>query len=99
MANNDTQKEIAMLREQLEAMKKEREIQQEVEDTPEAEEITENKPASVAGETTETISDKDTEDIVEQFKELLKTIDEDIKETKPTTLLIVFALGVLVGRL
>ena len=34
-----------------------------------------------------------------QFKEMLDSIDKDIKDTKPSTLLIVFTLGVLVGRL
>jgi len=48
----------------------------------------------------ETMADEvTTDDLMAQFKELLDSIDKDIKDTKPTTLLIVFALGVLVGRL
>lgn len=99
MAHNEIQNEVALLREQLEAMKRERESQQEVEDLPENEEIPENRQTSVAIDATETVGDNESEDLVGQFKELLKSIDEDINETKPSTLLIVFALGVLVGRL
>ena len=40
-----------------------------------------------------------TEDLLVQFREMLDSIDKDIKDTQPSTLLIVFALGVLVGRL
>ena len=38
-------------------------------------------------------------ELTAQFRDLLNSIDKDIKDTKPTTLLIVFALGVLIGRL
>jgi hypothetical protein len=38
-------------------------------------------------------------DIAGQVRELLNSLDNDIKNTKPSTLLIVFALGVLIGRL
>ena len=102
MANTDTQKEIQLLREQLEAMKREREAEQAARNAPAAEaEIPGHTQgaSSVLSEVAGVISDNGAEDLIGQFKELLNSIDEDIKETKPTTLLIVFALGVLVGRL
>ncbi|MEN8132491.1 MAG: hypothetical protein ABFS45_20385 [Pseudomonadota bacterium] len=96
MANEDLQKEIELLRKQLEAMKSEREAQQAaaIPDTGEQPAIAEES-ISASGATA---ADR-TEDLIVQFKDLLDSIDKDIKDAKPTTLLIVFALGVLVGRL
>ncbi len=100
MANTDTQKEIQLLREQLEAMKREREAEQAARNAPAAEVSGHTQgTSSVLSEVAGVISDNGAEDLIGQFKELLNSIDEDIKETKTTTLLIVFALGVLVGRL
>ena len=95
MEKDNNQKEIEQLRKQLEEMKREREAQQaaaaESEEQPEV--ILEPDSAS------ETTAADSTEDLIAQFRDLLDSIDKDIKDTKPTTLLIVFALGVLVGRL
>ena len=95
MAKDNNQKEIEQLRKQLEEMKREREAQQaaaaESEEQPEV--TLESEAAS------ETTTADSTEDLIAQFRDLLDSIDKDIKDTKPTTLLIVFALGVLVGRL
>ena len=38
-------------------------------------------------------------DLTSQFKELIETIDEELKEASPVTVLVVFAVGVVVGRL
>ena len=38
-------------------------------------------------------------DLSSQFQELIDTIDQELKEASPVTVLVVFALGVLVGRL
>jgi hypothetical protein len=97
MANEDLQLEIEFLRKQLDAIKSEPEDPVSA-SSPDVEEqiVDESEVASVSSET---VSDEKTEDLVSQFRELLDTIDHDIKDTKPTTLLIVFALGVLVGRL
>lgn len=96
MANDDLMDEIELLSKQLEEMKKEREAQQAAA-TPETEEPPEEVADSVSASEAE--SDDSPEDLIAQFKELLGSIDKDIKDTKPTTLLAVFALGVLVGRL
>jgi len=37
-------------------------------------------------------------DLASQFQELLDTLHEEIREASPVTVLVVFALGVLVGR-
>ncbi len=38
-------------------------------------------------------------DLTSQLQELIETIDEELKATSPMTVLVVFALGVVVGRL
>jgi sugar-specific transcriptional regulator TrmB len=90
MANEDLQSEIEILRKQLEEFKRERESQQAAA-TPETGEQPEAAP--------ESNEPSGSEELIAQFRDLLDSIDKDIKDTKPTTLLIVFALGVLVGRL
>lgn len=41
----------------------------------------------------------DEEVISEQFQELIKTVDQELKEASTVTVLLVFSLGVAVGRL
>jgi hypothetical protein len=38
-------------------------------------------------------------DIEHQFQELIETIDTELKEASPATVLVVFAAGILLGRL
>ena len=101
MANDDLQQEIELLRKQLNAMKTESEAKSdggpiELESDDQAPEI-EASPSAIE-ETVETGNGGEP-DLGMQFKKLLDSLDADIKDTKPTTLLAVFALGVLVGRL
>lgn len=96
MANDDLKNEIKLLHKQLEEMKKEREAEQAAA-APGTGEQPEAAPESVSA--SETGAADGAENLIEQFKALLESIDQDIKDTKPTTLLVVFALGVLVGRL
>lgn len=99
MANEDLQLEIELLREQLDEIKHDREAEPE-KSTEEIEEQAVEQPESESTNTDKSSADNlDAEDLVSQFKDLLDSIDKDIKDTKPSTLLIVFALGVLVGRL
>lgn len=44
-------------------------------------------------------NDVDEEIILEQFQELIKTVDQELKEASTVTVLLVFSLGVVVGRL
>jgi ElaB/YqjD/DUF883 family membrane-anchored ribosome-binding protein len=37
-------------------------------------------------------------DLAEQFQELITSLDKELKDTNPTTLIAVFALGVLIGK-
>lgn len=98
MANEDIKDEMELLRKQLDEMKKERQAQL----AEEAAEAEKNVDKGGAAEP-DSVADKDSadsnDDLVAQFKGLLESIDDDIKDTKPSTLFAVFALGVLVGRL
>ncbi|MCK5360681.1 MAG: hypothetical protein KAJ95_08640 [Gammaproteobacteria bacterium] len=102
MANEDIKDEMELLRKQLDEMKKERQAQL-AEDA--AKDAAESKKQADEGDKLQpdSVSEEDVadshDDLVAQFKGLLESIDEDIKDTKPTTLFAVFALGVLVGRL
>lgn len=99
MANEDLQLEIELLQAQLDEIKKKREAEPaepepEIEEPPVESSTTGTSSAEPAAD-----DESITEDLLVQFREMLDSIDKDIKDTKPSTLLIVFALGVLVGRL
>jgi hypothetical protein len=100
MANDDLSEEIQLLRTQLEELQKQQDSAETqdslgIEDEPQ-EEMEQPVPVAttVAGNGADV-----SQELVNQFRDLLDSIDKDIKDAKPTTLLIVFALGVLVGRL
>ena len=67
----------------------------------------ESEKESVAQGTTASESSADEEDaakseesdLTSQFQELIESIDQELKDASPVTVLIVFALGVFVGRL
>ena len=90
MTNEDLHQEIELLRQQLDA------IQRQADTAPAVPELADEDDSA---ETVTAEDETQAEDLLAQLKELLESIDQDIKDTKPTTLLIVFALGVLVGRL
>ena len=99
MANEDLQLEIELLQAQLDEIKNKREAEP-AEPEPEIEEPTVESSTTGTSSAEPAADDESiTEDLLVQFREMLDSIDKDIKDTKPSTLLIVFALGVLVGRL
>jgi hypothetical protein len=103
MADDDLHQEIQLLRKQLDALKNEREAQASATGSDEDGNAGEEKEPDAAVEDVDKIQqeteERSDQDLASQFKGLLDSLDKDIKDTKPTTLLIVFALGVLVGRL
>lgn len=99
MANKDLQLEIELLQAQLDEIKNKREAKP-AEPEPKIEEPTVDSSTTGTTSAESAAGDESmTEDLLVQFREMLDSIDKDIKDTKPSTLLIVFALGVLVGRL
>jgi hypothetical protein len=86
------QAELAELRSQLDTLKASREAEAKAASAPlatkdekQAAEL--DKVKAVAG------------DVSSQLKGLLEGFDEELKDTKPTTLLAVFASGIVIGRL
>jgi ABC-type transporter Mla subunit MlaD len=104
MADKDPNAEIEQLRRQLAELRREREAakteQAPQEQAPRRDELTseEQTPASAVDEIIGEVDEK-LEDLGGHIRELLDNLDEDLKTAKPSTLLIVFALGVLVGRM
>ena len=100
MANDDLSEEIKLLRTQLADLKKRQDTEKtekaRVEKEQEEEQAAEAEQAVAAAQA----ADGDvSHELIDQFRDLLDSIDKDIKDAKPTTLLIIFALGILVGRL
>lgn len=106
MKDKDIQAELESLQAQVAELNKSRQ-----KDTPSVSKAEKKSATEDTGVTAKEVdsqfdADKDTaqseeqsEDLISQFQELLNALDEDIKQTKPATLLVIFALGVLVGRM
>ena len=99
MPNEDLNAEIEQLRKQLQALQSERESASEPSQPKEDERQKEKQEPVTEVEDILADMDLDKLDLAGQVKKLLDSLDQDIKDTKPSTLLIVFALGVLIGRL
>ena len=102
MANDEMKNEIEELRAQvaeLTAERKAKEKEQVSTEQSEKESVAQGTAPSESG-ASETEAEKSGEvDLSSQFQELIDTIDQELKEASPVTVLVVFALGVLVGRL
>ena len=108
MANEEPNAEIEALRKQLDELKREREASRVKETEADAEPDIEVDATEAAAEQPVAADEADQimetvknigGDLAVHFKELMDTLDEDLKTTRASTLLIVFVLGVLVGRL
>ena len=87
MAKDGIEAELEQLRAQLEALQRaEAGREQEAGDGE----------AQGGGQVTES---EEGNELLAHFRELLDSLDEELKESNPTTLLAVFTLGILVGRL
>jgi len=99
MSNEDLQLEIELLQTQLNEIKNKREAESSEPEPEKEAPPADSSPTSDSSAGSAADDETITEDLLDQFREMLDSFDEDIKDTKPSTLLIVFALGVLVGRL
>ena len=109
MAKDEIGNEIEALRAQVATLKSERKTKEK----KQAQVATDNsKTAKGEADTQESTATESTKDeaeaeavaseetdISKMFQELVDTIDGDLKDASPMTVLVVFALGVLVGRL
>ncbi len=98
MADENLRAEIESLRAQLSTLKSEREASAKSSE-PDSETPSDEEPVDAAVEATPGAESEGQHDLAAQFHELLDSLDKDLRETKPSVLLIVFALGVLIGRL
>ncbi len=107
MSEDDTTRQLYAMREQLHALEKERLARQR--ETPER--VTDSAPVKPGGdslppELADWLGEEgeiDAQAIVDDLKagasRWLGEFNEDLKDTKPSTLLLVFGLGVMVGRM
>lgn len=104
MAKDEMKNEIEELRAQvaeLTAERKAREKEQAQASSQESEKesVTQGEATSESGTDEAETTKSEVADLSSQFQELIDTIDQELKEASPVTVLVVFALGVLVGRL
>ncbi len=105
MANDEMRDEIEALRAQVaeltaERKAKEKEQAQASSSQESTKESAAQGTASSEPGTDETKAENsEATDLSSQFQELIDTIDQELKDASPVTVLVVFALGVLVGRL
>ena len=97
--NDDIRDEIEQLRNQLDAIKQTQKesgayIQQQDTNTNIGD-ITKPEVSASGNDTDST----DESDLASQLQELMDVLNKEIKDSNPTTMLVVFSLGVLVGRL
>lgn len=105
MLKQEMQNEIDALRAQVAQLEAEREARakQQAETRNDQADKTksathESDAAEPAGDEAETVALEEA-DLHNLFQELIDTIEEEFKEANPLTVLVVFAVGVLVGRL
>jgi uncharacterized coiled-coil DUF342 family protein len=105
MADDDIRKEIEELHRQVAELKAERKAKKKKQAQASNSQPPTIEPKTNDSDTTESIeaevesAKSEAADFTSQFKELVETIDEELKEASPVTVLVVFALGVLMGRL
>ena len=97
MSNNDLNSEIELLRRQLDELKATRDAEERQSEPAREEETSENpEPAT---EFPGDGSDEELSEAAGKIREALDAFDSELANVKPSTLLALFALGVLVGRL
>lgn len=101
MSNTTIAKELSDLRAQVEELQLARKHEQENQgahphEQPEASTVPETDADSIQRVLTDKFGFGDAEDQVQEF---IAALEEEINDTNPMTMLVVFALGVLVGRL
>lgn len=100
MLKTEMLKEIEGLRAQLDQLKaqSEKEKKQQSSDNAADQDDERTDTQENAQESTEDDQREDV-DISLKIQQLIKTVDEELKEASPITVLVVFAVGVFMGRL
>ena len=98
MAQQSELTEIELLQKELESLRNQRTESPESEVAEQGSET--GEPLSLSSiEDILGLDEEEKKDLVEKFQDIIKNFDQDVKDMKPSTLLIIFALGVLVGRM
>ena len=105
MADDYMRDEIEELRAQVAELTAERQAGEQEKAQESGKQKPTGKPTPQAAETNELMeaegesAEPEEGDLKRQFQELFDAIDEELKAANPVTVLVVFALGVLMGRL
>jgi septal ring factor EnvC (AmiA/AmiB activator) len=104
MLKQEMQNEIDELRAQIATLSAEREAREKEQSQAQSKEsdtepVTQVSSADESGGEEAEITAPEETDIENLFQELVETVDSELKEASPMTVLVVFAFGVLVGRL
>jgi len=102
MSNDALQKELEALREQVTELTQARDIESannHSSDVSEASDQMQSPISAEGGQMPEQESDGSKMDIEKQIQEFIDALEVEIKDTNPMTVLVIFALGVLIGRL
>ncbi len=101
MTDTSTEKELQDLRAQVAEL-----LRAQKNEPVETTEPLKEQPEQVSAEDTEKVTaataenDTRTEDSnLPQLQELVDALEDELKETNPLTILVVFAIGILIGRL
>lgn len=102
MSDTAIRKELATLREQVAALHSTRAQgppQQEFHGSDSSQPNEELQSAGGTGRASSPIEDEETLDVEKQIQEFVTALEQEIKGTNPMTVLVVFSLGVLIGRM
>lgn len=102
MGTNAMQKELEELRAQVAELNRAREAESakdQSSDQTEASDQEESREVAEAEQIPALESDGSEKDFEKQIQDLVDALEMEIKDTNPMTVLIIFALGVLIGRL
>ena len=102
MSDKAIKDELAKLREQVAELHSTRTHETSGQEHHETEIAPQKEVTQIAGEAAQNniaAEGEDTQDAEEQIRVFVSALEEEIKSTNPMTVLVVFSLGVLIGRL
>ena len=94
MTDKSIKQELSELKQQLDELKSDREAAQ----IADSEAMTEDMATDQTADEVPVQEESGTHDLAEQLQELFENLNDRLEETNPTTVLAIFALGVLLGR-
>ena len=102
MSNNAIQKELEALREQVAELNRARDPELATNHDPDVSEASDHMQSPIpleGGQIPDQDSDGSKMDSEKQIQDFIDALEVEIKDTNPMTVLVIFALGVLIGRL